>query len=326
MSERRWSIGVDLGGTKIEVAYVDASGAVRDRLRMQTATDSGPDGVIGQIIEGVKDLRSKQNGSKPSALGVGIAGQVSSHDGSVRFAPNLKWTDVPLGDRLSRALRIPVAVENDVRAAALGEWLYGAGKGCEDLICMFVGTGIGGGVVSGNRMLSGCTNIAGEIGHITIDMHGPACHCNNRGCLEALASGWAIARDAREAAESDENAASGLLRRVHGNADLLTARVVTEAARDEDPLALKLMDRVADSLVAGSVGLINGFNPCRLILGGGVVEGFPQLVEKVNKGVRERALATAVASLEVVPAELHNDSGVIGAAALAMHELVGKDK
>ena len=120
MSERNWSIGVDLGGTKIEVASVDASGVVVDRLRVQTAVDNGPEGVIEQIIKGVKNIRAKQNGSAPGAIGVGIAGQVNSQDGTVRFAPNLKWKDVPLGSRLSDELRMSVAVENDVRAAALG--------------------------------------------------------------------------------------------------------------------------------------------------------------------------------------------------------------
>lgn len=325
MSEKRWSIGVDLGGTKIEVANVSDEGLISDRLRVHTDVESGPDGIVAQITDAVQNVRAKHNGSSPTAIGVGIAGQVRAGNGLVTFAPNLNWKDVPLGARLSESLDTPVVVDNDVRVATLGEWLYGAGKGCQDFICMFVGTGIGGGVVSGNRLLSGCTNTAGEIGHITVDMGGPVCHCGNSGCLEAVASGWAIARDAREAANTDPTSADGLIQRVDGNLDNLSARTITAAALEGDRVALKILDRVVDALVAGSIGLVNGLNPCRLILGGGVTEGFPQIIERVNEGVRKYALAAAVSSLEVIPTRLHNDSGVIGAAALALNRTVRKD-
>ncbi len=210
-------------------------------------------------------------------------------------------------------------VTNDVRAATWGEWIHGAGKGCDDLVCIFVGTGIGGGVVSGGKLLSGCSNTAAEIGHMTIDLNGPPCTCGHRGCLEALAGGWAIARRARQALSDHPSAAATLLRLAEGSPDAITAKTVAEASRAGDPLAKEIFDEVTRSLIAGAVSLVNALNPCRLILGGGVIEGVPELVERIAKGVSEGALPAAVEPLLVLPAKLRSDAGAIGAATLAMH-------
>jgi glucokinase len=317
MTARPWAIGVDLGGTKVEVAHVDAEGRVRLRLRRATDVKDGPAAVEDEIVAAVRDLQGSV-GNSPIAVGVGVAGQIEPSSGVVRFAPNLDWHDMPLQADLSKTLGLPVTVTNDVRAATWGEWLYGAGQGCTDLVCLFVGTGIGGGVVSGGQMLSGCSNTAGELGHITIDLHGPLCHCGNRGCLEAQAGGWAIAQRARQAITANPIAGVSLLEMAGGQPEAITAKIVAQAAHAANPLALQLVDQVAQALVAGAVSLVNAFNPCRLILGGGVIEGLPELVERVDKGVRQSALTAACSPLQVLPAQLHNDAGVIGAAALAM--------
>ncbi len=312
-----WAIGVDLGGTKIEVAQVDALGRVRRRLRRSTAVKDGLAAVETEIVAAVRDLHGSV-GHPPVGVGVGVAGQIEPDTGVVQFAPNLGWHAVPFQADLSRALDLPVVVINDVRAATWGEWLHGAGQGYDDLVCLFVGTGIGGGVVSGGRMLAGCSNTAGELGHMTIDWHGPVCHCGNTGCLEALASGWAIARRARQAIAADPAAGAFLLEMAGGQSEVVTAKVVAQAAHENDPLARQLIDEVAQALVAGAVGLVNAFNPCRFILGGGVIEGLPELVQRVAQGVRQLALTAASSPLQVVPAQLHNDAGVVGAAALAI--------
>jgi glucokinase len=317
-----WAAGVDLGGTKVEVARVERDGRLVTRLRRPTDVKDGQAAVEAEINAAVRELID-QAGSRPVAVGVGVAGQVDGEGGLVRFAPNLEWHDVPLAADLTRSLGLPVVVANDVRAITWGEWLHGAGEGADDLICLMVGTGIGGGVVSGGRMLGGCTNSAGELGHITVDLHGPPCHCGNRGCMEALAGGWAIARRARQAVHDDPAGGASLLRMAGGQQDAITAETVAEAAHVGDPLARRLLDEVGEALVAGAVGLVNAFNPCRLILGGGVIEGLPELVERVDQGVRQRALPSATASLRVMQARLHNDAGVIGAAALA-HRTHGK--
>jgi glucokinase len=168
----RWAIGIDLGGTKTIVGQVDGQGKVRRKLLLPTNAPKGPASVKQAIASAVQTLL-KDAGSLPAGIGVGVAGQVDAQKGAVFFAPNLGWRDEPLREDLARATGLPVRVENDVRAATRGEWLYGAGRGCNDLICLFVGTGIGGGVVSGGRLLAGCSNTAGELGHITIDLNGP---------------------------------------------------------------------------------------------------------------------------------------------------------
>jgi len=322
--ETRWTIGVDLGGTKIDIARVDESGHVLISKRLATRASEGPAAVEAKIIDTVRELQQTAD-SRPLGMGIGVAGQIDPVSGVVRYAPNLNWRDVPLQAGLSQALELPVIITNDVRAATWGEWFHGAGQGCDDLLCLFVGTGIGGGVVSGGQMLTGCSNTAGELGHITVDLHGPYCHCGNRGCLEALAGGWAIARNAREAVKADPAGSALLLQKVDGNPEAVTAKIVTQAAREGDHLALHLMDEAALALIAGAVGLVNAFNPCRLILGGGVIEGMPELVDRIGKGIHQRALAAAGAPLQVLPSQLGNDAGVIGAAILAMRVLTGKD-
>jgi glucokinase len=320
MSKRQedlWSIGVDLGGTKVEVARVDATGVLTERLRRPTDVKDGPSAVEAEIVAAVHDLQT-QVGSSAMGVGVGVAGQVDQDGGTVRFAPNLDWHDVPLQADLNKALDLPVLVTNDVRAATWGEWLRGAGQGCDDLVCLFLGTGIGGGIVSGGRILSGCSNTAGELGHITVDLNGPPCHCGNQGCLEALAGGWAVARQAQAAVSAQPDAGSTLLKMADGQPEAITAKLVVQAAHSGDALARQLVDAMTHALVAGAVSLVNAFNPCRLILGGGLIEGLPELIEQVNQGVRQRALTAASAPLEVVPAQLHNDAGAVGAASMVL--------
>ncbi len=313
-----WAIGVDLGGTKVEVAAVDREGSLHQRLRRATDVKDGPAAVEAEIVTAVRELLEEAD-EPPAGIGIGVAGQIERMNGAVRFAPNLDWHNVPLQADLGQVLDLPVVVTNDVRAATWGEWLYGSGRGFNDLVCLFVGTGIGGGIVSGGRMLSGSSNTAGELGHMTIDLHGPTCHCGNQGCLEALAGGWAIARRAQEAVAAEHAAGAALLAQVNGQLEAITARTVVEAAHSGDPLARELVKEVAQALIAGAVSLVNAFNPARLILGGGIVEGLPELVGWIKEGVYQRGLAAATTPLQVVPAQLHNEAGVVGAAALALH-------
>jgi glucokinase len=317
MTKASWAVGVDLGGTKVEVGGVDAKGHLLKRMRRATEVKSGPAAIETEILDAVSELEESM-GSPPVGVGVGVAGQIEADTGVVRFAPNLDWHDVPFQADLSDALGLPVVVTNDVRAAAWGEWLHGAGRGCDDLVCVFVGTGIGGGIVSGGQVLSGCSNTAGELGHITVALDGPPCHCGNRGCLEALASGWAIAQQAQEAVAAKPDDGLVLLKLANGQQEAITAEVVAQAAKEGDVLARRLLDEAVQALIAGAISLVNAFNPCRLILGGGVIEGLPEWVEQIDQGVRQRALEAARAPLQILPAALHGDAGVVGAAALAL--------
>ncbi len=320
MKESIWSIGIDFGATKIEVAGIDSSGAVVKHLRRSTNVEFSVEKIEAEIIEMTRDI-IRSVGFKPTVAGVGMAGQIDPVNGMVVFSPNLNWHNVPLQEILAREIGIPVAVTNDVRAAAWGEWLYGAGRGYKDIVCIFVGTGIGGGIVSNGQMLTGCNNSAGEIGHITIDPNGPVCTCHNKGCLEAIAGGWAIARDAQKASMDDPIAGTAILNLANGNPQKITAKIVAMAAHNGDKLALKIVERASDALIAGAVSIVNAFNPCILILGGGVVEGLPELVGIIAKGIRSRALSTATSNLKVVQSHLHHYAGVIGAAAFAIHKI-----
>lgn len=322
MTSKVLGIGVDLGGTKIAFVLADGEGRVHKQIGRPTNVKEGPASIRDRIIEAVKELREAA-GSVLGGVGIGVAGQIEPGTGLVRFGPNLDWHNVPLGKELTEALEMPVVITNDVRAATWGEWVYGAGRGCDDLICMFVGTGIGGGVVMGGRMLSGCSNTAGEIGHITIDMHGPLCKCGNHGCMEALAGGWAIARRAHEAVAANPGLGVVLLDMAGGRLEDINAKIVIQAYRAGDALASQVLDEVVHALVIGSTSLANAFNPCRLIMGGGVVEGLPELVERVGEGIRKRALGAATGAVQVVRSQLGKDAGAIGAAALAMRSFAG---
>ncbi len=320
MADEAWAIGVDLGGTKIETALVDAAGAVREKIRRPTPVAAGAAGVRAAIGAMVREVRDKANGPV-AGVGVGVAGQVERGTGVVRAAPNLRWHDEPFAARLSADVGMPVAVDNDVRIATWGEWLNGAGRGCDDLVCIFVGTGVGGGIVSGGRMLSGPANTAGELGHFPIDFNGPACHCNARGCLEAFAGGWAIARQAQAAIAGDAAGGATMLKIAGGRIEAVTGAVVGQAVRGGDHLAKQVMANVGRALAAGVTGIVNALNPARVILGGGVIEGSPELVDVVAAGVRESALSAAAAAVTVVRAALGNDAGVVGAAAYLRREV-----
>lgn len=325
MQEEIWAIGIDLGGTKIEVARVNKEGNYSQRLTRPTIASRGPAAIKKEIINCIKEI-IKETNSPPAGIGVGLAGQIDPHKGAVYFSPNLGWQNEPFQEELIKALRLPVMVINDVRAATLGEWWHGAGRGCRDLVCLFIGTGIGGGVISGGRILIGDSNSAGELGHITIDCHGPACRCGNKGCLEALAGGWAIAQRAQELIRNNQKAGLTLLNLANGQIEEVDAKVVAEAFKKGDFLAQQIIEEVKEALIAGTVSLVNAFNPRRLILGGGVMAGLTELRKFIEDGIRERALKAATVSLEVLPAKLGNLSGVIGAGSLVIQTLVSQEK
>ena len=318
MESRQWGIGVDIGGTKIAVACVDISGRILSERKYPTHTETGYRAIVDTLTVVMKEI-SEEFDSPPLALGVGVAGQVTAREGEVTFAPNLKWRNVPLQAELQKVLQPQVFVLNDVRAATWGEWKHGAGAGHNDLVCLIIGTGIGGGVVSGGQLLTGRNNCAGELGHMTIDLHGPECTCGNRGCLEALVGGWALAREAKRAVSEYPEKTKMLLQLAGGNPDALAASHLVQAALKDDPISKEIIEMAIDALIAGCVGIVNGFNPSLLILGGGLGGALHQLTERVRGGVTRRALDAAKEGFDVVTSRLLNDAGVIGAASYALH-------
>lgn len=312
------TIGMDLGGTKVSMALVDARGQILSDNRYPTNPDKGSEGIVADLIDAVNTFQ-EQSGQGAAALGIGVAGQIDSA-GVVRCSPNLPFHDEPLQARLEEELGLPVLVTNDVNAVTYGEWRYGAGKGMDDLVVVFVGTGIGGGVVSGGRLIEGCNNTAGELGHTTIVTDGRKCRCPNVGCLEAYAGGWAIAERARESVSKSPSEGEKLTS-LAGGIESITAATACKAYREGDPLSRRLVEETGQYLAAGVVGIVNAFNPCLLILGGGVVEGIPELVQIVEGVVQKYALKPAVENLKIVKAGLGAKAGVIGAATLARNKI-----
>lgn len=313
--DNKWAIGVDIGGTKVAVAHVDFSGSVLNKINFETPINLGAGIVRNEITLAAKALIEAAN-TPPVGIGIGMAGQIDAKSGVVLFAPNLNWHNVPLKSDIESHLQLPTMITNDVRASTLGEWRYGAGQHCNDFVCLFIGTGIGGGIVSGGQLITGDNNSAGEFGHMTIDINGRKCTCGNTGCLESIAGGWAIAERAQENISKNSAAGKLLLNLVNGDLKKISTKIVSEGARQGDLLATEILQEAIVALTAGAVSIVNIFNPKKLILGGGVIEGIPNIIEILNRGISNRALKSASQSLEVMRGRLGADAGIIGAASL----------
>jgi glucokinase len=306
----RYSVGVDIGGTKIRGAEVDELGNITFEVNRPTDARSGADGVvevIGEVIAGM--------GHQPSAIGAAVAAFVEYPSGRIAFAPNLIFHDDKIRQRIAEKFGLPVVLENDASAAAWGEYLHGAGRGAGSLIMLTVGTGIGGGIVMDGKLKRGSRGFAGEFGHMPISLDGPPCACGNHGCLEAWASGTALGRMARE--RIPDHPESTVLGLAGGEAGLITGAVVGEAALTGDPFALELVADLGTFLGVGMAGLARAFDPARIVVGGGVAELGTILLEPAVRELKRR-FSGQVEPPQAVPASLGNDAGVVGAAALSL--------
>jgi glucokinase len=309
-------LGIDLGATKVVSALVAPDGTVVHHSGRHLHANDGPGGVIRTLARSVEACLEGSTLRRPPAVGVAVAAQVDPRTGTVIHAPNLGWRDVPLARRVSEELGGGrVTVINDARAATLAEWRFGAGRGCSDLFCMFLGTGVGGSAVVGGRLLEGGTHALGEVGHVVVVVGGRRCHCPGWGCLEAYVGGWAIAERAQEAVRADPEAGTGLTARA-GAVERITAQTVFQLYRGGDALAGRLVRETERFLADGAVGVVNAFNPSLLVLGGGIVAGLPELVPVVEAAIRARCQPpAAVARVEV--ARFGENAPLIGAAEAA---------
>jgi glucokinase len=310
---------IDLGGTNVRAAIIEAGGQIRARARRPTP-QTGPEDVVQAMVEALQQAAEEAGVSvdRLVAVGVGAPGPLDHSTGVVYAPPNLAgWDNVPLKQMLQDRLRRPVFVGNDANVAALAERRYGAGKGSDDVIYITVSTGIGGGIVTQGRLLLGPAGTAGEVGHITIDIHGPRCACGNIGCVEALASGPAIARQAQARLRAGQ---PSMLRELVSSLEDITAEHVVEAARRGDPLAATVMEEAARNIGVLVVNLIHLFNPAVIAIGGGVSNAGELLFGPIRQVVQERALKAAAAVCRIVPAALGDDVGLYGAAAWALDQ------
>ena len=310
-------LAVDLGGTKIAAALATTQGEILSRKRNPTIAQAGPDAVINSICATINEVleAGELQPSQLSGIGIAAAGIIDSAEGKVIFSPNLPgWHEVPLSDAIERRFSVPVYLGNDGNLAALGEWRFGVERKVANLIYIAVSTGIGGGIIADGKLYTGACGAAGEIGHMTIDVNGPACRCGNNGCWETLASGTALAREAVK--QVAEGTRTSIIELVGGDVSKIDALIVGMAARQGDELAERLVSRLSYYFGVGLANLVNIFNPELILIGGGVAKLGNLLLEPAIKVVRERAFSTAAMAVEIKPAILGDDSSILGAVAL----------
>lgn len=304
------TIGVDVGGTKIAAGVVDDEGIILQRARRESPAKDNV--AIQDTIAGLVEELS--DGRDITAVGVGAAGFVDVSRSTVLFAPNLSWRDEPLKTELERRTGLPVVIENDANAAAWGEFAFGAGADADDLLLVTVGTGVGGGIVLDGCLHRGTFGIAAEIGHLRVVPDGRPCPCGNRGCWEQYASGSALVRETREAAENDPGA-RGLLTRAGGDPQAITGPMITDAAKDRETFAVSQLAQLGKWLGEGIASLTAVLDPGVVVIGGGVADAGDLLLDPIREHCRANLTGRGHRpELTVRVAELGNDAGLIGAA------------
>lgn len=309
-------IGIDVGGTNVKIALVDDKGSILYSNSVPTRAEMGYEYTVTNIKQAIYELmkETKLSTKDIEGIGFGFPGQVDYKSGVVRLAPNIPgWVEVPIAKLIEDEFHIPTRVDNDVRCAALGELNYGAGKGCENLICITVGTGIGSGLIVNGKLVRGASNAAGEIGHIKLQMHdGPICGCGDTGCMEAFASGPSIVAMAEDYIRGGKSTKF----REMANGNPITPYIVCEAAKAGDPVALRIFSIMGEYIGIGMASVVNLLNPERIIVGGGVADAGDLLLDPLKETLYKRAMKIAGSAVEVVPAQLGNTAGVIGASLL----------
>ncbi|HYT28495.1 MAG TPA: ROK family protein [Ktedonobacteraceae bacterium] len=317
--QKAYALGIDLGGTKTLAAVVDIStGEVVASARKRTRAEKGQEFVAQRILDlstqAIADAKLLNGGIV--AVGVGAAGQIDRKAGVVVDAPNLGVKDMDLGALLGKQFGKSVAVGNDVEVAALGEYIYGSGQGYRTFVCVFVGTGIGSGIVQNGRMYTGLTGTAGEVGHMTVDAGGRICGCGSRGCLEAYASRTAITKAIM--AEIHHGRSSILAEDVQfqlkEGETIIRSGLLASAIAHNDALAIEIVTEAADYLGYGLASVMNFYNPDCIILGGGVIEAIDLLFERAVHRARITALSAPASKTKIIRAKLGDFSGVVGAA------------
>ncbi|MEO0078011.1 MAG: ROK family protein [candidate division WOR-3 bacterium] len=329
----RFDIGIDIGGTGIKLGVVDDQGRVVERCLLATQARKGPRQALVRISQTVNRLRQ---GRRVRSVGVGVAGLVDHDQGIVRVPPNLPgWNGASVKDQLKELTGLPVFCGNDVNAVTLGEWLYGAGRGCRNFVCVTLGTGVGGGVVAGGRLILGANHAAGEIGHTSVVPNGPGCHCGGRGCVERyVGSAYFVARArARLRAQLrklnthrnqttlfagfQSTTPSLILELVDGDSGAVTPREVGIAARRGDQLALELVEETGRYLGMALANVVEIIDPERIVIGGGMSRLGTPLLKAVRRTVLERIQTFPGRRLDVVRSRLGSDAGVVGAVCFA---------
>ena len=309
-------IGIDVGGTNVKIALVDSNGKIGYSDTIPTRAEMGYEYTVNNMKQAIRDLltETKLSPKDIEGIGFGLPGQVDFKSGIVRLITNIPgWVEIPLAKMIEDEFHIPTRIDNDVRCAALGELNFGAGKSCENLICITVGTGIGSGLIVNGKLVRGASNAAGEIGHIKLQRHdGPICGCGDTGCLAAFASGPSIVAMAEEYIMGGKSTKY----REMANGNDITPFIVAEAAKAGDAVARRIYTKMGEYIGIGLASVVNLLNPEKIIIGGGVAGAGDILFTPLKETLKKRSMKIAGDTVEVVPAQLGNTAGVIGASLL----------
>jgi glucokinase len=310
----RLAIGIDIGGTLVKAGVVDEDGVVLEQLVRDTPSTS-PRAVEDTIAEVVFELRGRHD---VLAVGIGAAGFIDETRSTVLFSPHLAWRNEPLRDAVRRRIGLSTLVDNDANCAAWAEWRFGAAQYESDLVCITLGTGIGGGLVLNGELHRGRYGLAGEFGHMQVVEGGYRCECGNRGCWEQYASANALVREARRMAEQEPDAAAAMLAAAGGDVDAITGVLVSECAVDADPAATRLLHEMGDWLGVGIANLGAALDPGTFVIGGGVSDAGDLLIRPATDAYRRTLTGRGYRpEARIVRAHLGNLAGLIGAADLA---------
>ena len=315
-------LGIDTGGTKTALAAVDGHGRIifsREILSPSTDEQMMVKALLDLVDWGLSE--GSRRGLDVLGVGLGSAGFILRDEGILVESPNVTWSMVPLERLVSEHSGLPTFLDNDANAAALGERFAGVCRGIDDFVYLTLGTGIGGGICVGGRIYRGHRGTAAEIGHMIVEPNGLPCECGNRGCLETVASGTALEREAARLMAEDGTSLLGEM--CGGDPGALTGEMISEAAEKGDPAALKAFSCIARYLGLGIVNLIHLFDPEMVVLGGGVSRSGHLLLDEVRGMVRERGVPALVEGTQIVLSTLGSDAGLIGSAALAWEGIGG---
>ena len=319
-----YAIGCDLGGTNLRVGVVDVqSGRVTHLQSIPTLAKEGHEAVITRMVNLINNVIQccELNKSELCGVGIGVPGVLNPDKGLTIFLPNLHggWRGIHLGKLISSRIGLSVHLINDVRAITIGEWKFGAGRGASTMVCFAIGTGIGGGVVINDNLVMGFNGTAGELGHTIIDPNGPKCGCGNHGCLEAYASGPAIAAMGIKAVIQGRTTLIGEM--VDFDLNMITPEVIAKAAVQGDQIANEIYDYVGRIIGVAVVNISVAIGPERIVIGGGVASAGELLLEPIRKTIMERIFVMPKEKIKVVFAELGDNAGILGSAKWAKMKL-----
>lgn len=317
-----YALGIDVGGSRIAAGLIDTKGRVIRDVTLPTPTDKGPFGIVDAIVHAGREVTSSVTKNEIAGIGIGLPAQIDFARQEIEFCTNLPIAGVDVSSLIETAFRVPATIDNDGHLAALGECRYGAGKKVSDFLMLTLGTGVGGGMCIDGELYRGARGLAGEVGHMVLDINGPACPCGGKGHIESYLGAPALKALAQEAARKPSgkaiyDAAGGVLSKVDAFSLVL-------AAAGGDRVALEIMRERGKLLGQALVGLVNIFNPRVICIGGGIGESAGSLVEAAAGVVHEQAMAGRK-DVEIIQATLGNDAGILGAAALAFEEYEARE-